>query len=207
MQTKGTEVPAPSNLPEFTQPEAYTGEDGTTYTHKPEHVTALRGAVVVPKTHPLIVLRGRADSLDAAIGLAQVQLQKLGHTKLVEELTQVAAYVMQLLGCEVTGKAVQPLAVCGLQEEEIQQHSHFPLRYYGMNHFAPGYQYGEEVAYLNQLRTMVREVELCACAAFETQGSNAPARPDIIRGYNRLSSLLYVMMFRARAGEYPLPVE
>ena len=47
----------------------------------------------------------------------------------------------------------------------------------------------------------MREVEIAAYTAFKDE-NGVPTRGDIARALNRLSSLFYVMMFRAKTGEY-----
>jgi ethanolamine utilization cobalamin adenosyltransferase len=54
----------------------------------------------------------------------------------------------------------------------------------------------------NRLRTQTREVEIAALEAFAVPGGGPPGRPDLLRALNRLSSAFYVMMLKAKAGEY-----
>ena len=57
------------------------------------------------------------------------------------------------------------------------------------------------MAHLNMVRTQVRETELAAVEAFfdPTEGLQ---REDIIKALNRMSSAVYVMMCRLKAGKY-----
>ena len=48
---------------------------------------------------------------------------------------------------------------------------------------------------LNQLRTKVRETELCAASAFIKD--ETCMRPDILEALNRLSSCVYLLFLRA----------
>ena len=68
---------------------------------------------------------------------------------------------------------------------------------FGIRHFLPGVQYGPMVAELNRLRTLTRETELAAFQAFKGQHGEMD-RVDIIRAFNRLSSLFWIMMFKER---------
>ena len=49
-----------------TPPAAYRTPDGAAFAEKPEHMTHLRGNILVPKTHPRIAFRGGIDTLEAA---------------------------------------------------------------------------------------------------------------------------------------------
>ena len=48
-----------------TPPTAYRTPDGASFAEKPEHMTHLRGNILVPKTHPRIAFRGGIDTLEA----------------------------------------------------------------------------------------------------------------------------------------------
>ena len=57
------------------------------------------------------------------------------------------------------------------------------------------------MAHLNLVRTQVRETELAAVEAF-FDPTKGPEREDILTALNRLSSAVYVMMCRLKAGKY-----
>ncbi|MCD8499300.1 MAG: ATP-binding protein, partial [Clostridiales bacterium] len=64
-------------------------ETGSFYLEKPEHMTHLHGNVLVPKNHPRIVFRGKLDSLQAQIVLAQAILAETApkeSPRLIEDL-------------------------------------------------------------------------------------------------------------------------
>ena len=101
------------------------------------------------------------------------------------------------MACEVRDAPCGELSLWGLSEEEIHQRSHYPERYYGLGHILPHPDMGRWAAELNLLRTLVREVELCACRAFASlDGEGGVTRPDFIRVLNRLSSALYILTYR-----------
>ena len=50
-----------------TPPAAYRTPDGASFAEKPEHMTHLRGNILVPKTHPRIAFRGGIDTLEAEL--------------------------------------------------------------------------------------------------------------------------------------------
>lgn len=191
-----------SALPLFIKPDRFDVVDGSQVAEKPEHLTALRGNLLVPKNHPQIRFRGRLDALEADIVIMQVRFGQLGLPKAVDALGEVLRYVKQILRAEVLDVPFEELPLFGYDEAELRQRSHFPRRYYGLPHFAATAADGEAVVLLNRLRTTVREVELSAYDAFATDGTAEPARVDIIRALNRLSSAVYLMMYAAKTGEY-----
>lgn len=168
----------------------YRGLDGAWYDQKPEHMTQLTGDLLVPKTHPRIVFRGKLDSLESALLL--LCLEEPG---MASECGELLAFVRRILRCEVLEEALPEEKLLGLTQEEARSYSQFPQKYLGTPHFMPEARHGLTVARLNRLRTQVRETELAAAAAFP-QG-----REDIIRGLNRLSSLVYVLMLKSVKGQ------
>lgn len=190
-----------SSLPPFEKPDRYESIYGGTFAEKPEHMTALRGTTLVFKDHKLICLRGKLDSLEARILEVQLAFHKQGLAKIVADLGGVLDYVKEMLRCEVLGEPLGPMHLLGMDEDEIRARSHTPKKYYGMPHFSPSLADGEAVVLLNTLRTQVREAEIAAYEAFKDE-YGIPERGDIIQGFNRLSSVFYVMMFKAKAKEY-----
>ncbi|MCL1840517.1 MAG: hypothetical protein FWF75_02045 [Propionibacteriaceae bacterium] len=191
-----------SALPLFIRPDAFDVIDGSQVADKPEHLTALRGNLLVPKNHPQIRFRGQLDALESDILVAQVAFQRLGLAKGVADLGEVLRYVKQVLRAEVLDVPFDQVSLFGLDDEELRHRSHYPKQYYGITHFAASVEDGEAVVLLNQLRTTVRTVELAAYDAFATGGTAEPRRIDLIRALNRLSSALYLMMFKAKTKEY-----
>lgn len=179
------------------QQETYTTLFGGTLLEKPEYMTHLRGNTLVFKDHPRIIFRGKIDALEAAIILVQLKARAKNDESLVKDLEEVITFIRRLLRCEVSGEAVPEFQLLGLNAEALREQSHHPSQYFGIRHFLPSVQYGEMVAHLNYLRTLSREVELAAFKAF--QGPNGEIeRVDIIRAFNRLSSLFWIMMFKER---------
>ncbi len=162
---------------------------------KEEHTTNLLGPELVHKTHPRIELRGRLDELNARIILVQAQAREAGLPQLEADLGEVRAVVVNLISCEVRDAPCGEITLWGLTEEEIHQRSHTPDRYYGLGHILPHPDMGRWAAEINLLRTLVREVELCACRAFE-EADGGVTRPDLVRALNRLSSALYILTYR-----------
>lgn len=169
--------------------------------NKPEHMTHLRGDVLVYKDHPRIAFRGAIDSLESEILLVQVKAGERRLRGLYNDLEEIVAVIRRLLRCEVSGEAVDEVKLQNLTTDELRAHSHHPSRYYGMHHFLPTAQHGEMVACLNRLRTRARETELTAYKAFREENGEV-SREDILRVLNRLSSLFWIMMFKYLTGAY-----
>jgi ethanolamine utilization cobalamin adenosyltransferase len=166
---------------------------------KPEHMTALRAGELVRKDHKIIKLRGKIDSFEAKLLETQLAFRKSGLIGSEGDVSEVLAYTRAIMRSEVLLEELPPMALFGMGEEEIHDRSHHPMKHFGMPHFMPvTADDGEAVLALNVLRTMAREVEIAAFEAFEN-GDAPPEREDILMALNRLSSALYVMMFRAKA--------
>ena len=168
---------------------------------KPEHMTHLRGNVLVFKDHPRIALRGAIDTLESEIILVQVVAQRLGKEKIVTDLEEVIRFIRKLLRCEVSQEPVGEFQLQGLNEHDLREQSYHPSQYFGIRHFLPTIKHGEMVAYLNKLRTLTRSTELVAYRAFKDEFGQV-SRVDIIQAFNRLSSLFWIMMFKELSGKY-----
>ena len=59
---------------------------------------------------------------------------------------------------------------------------------------------GMVIARINRARCAAREAELLAVEAFSDREGN-PVRVDILRALNRMSSMLYILMIRAKSGK------
>ena len=166
---------------------------------KPEHMTHLRGNILVFKDHPRIAFRGMIDTLEAETML--VQLAATDYPKLVAELEEVLAFVRRFIRCDVLDEPVGEIRLCGYTAEELRQVSHYPEKYLGQPHFLPSHSDGRALLAVNKLRTLARRTELAAYAAFR-DGAGKLTREDIILGLNRLSSLLWIMVIKLKAGQY-----
>lgn len=171
----------------------YRCPDGSFYEEKPEHMTQLKGDLLVSKTHPRIVFRGKLDTLEAMLILYGQEVPELA-----AELAEILAFVREILRCEVLEEPFRRDTLCGLTEQEQRKRSHFPQDYYDQPHFMPEAADGPAIARLNLLRTAAREGELAAVAAF-TDGEGVETRTDLLRAMNRLSSMLYIFMIRQKA--------
>ena len=167
--------------------------DGATTAEKPEHLTHLRGNILVPKTHPIIAFRGEMDSLQAEILWAQLVVAPEIGRKLEEILT----LARNIIRWEVMEEPAQWDKLCGLTQQELRRHSHLPQEYYGIPHFMPSRQDGAEILQLNRVRCAARRAELAAARAF--CGEEGCTRGDILQLMNRMSSMLYILMIQMKA--------
>ena len=161
---------------------------------KPEHMTHLNAEVLVPKTHPRIAFRGKMDTLEAELILCQ-----LADGALKEPVGEVLALARQIIRCDVLEEPLKWEKLCGLTETEQRRRSHFPQEYYGQAHFMPEAEDGAVIARLNRARCAAREAELSAVKAFSDR-EGRPARVDLLRALNRMSSMLYILMVQWKAG-------
>jgi len=174
---------------ESAKPERYRLESGGYMEEKPEHMTHLNREILVEKTHPRICFRGAMDTLEAELLLGILQLPALK-----KELEEVLKLARNVLRCEVLDSPLEEETLFGLDEKELRSHSHFPQNFYGQPHFMPSAQDGETILRLNRIRTLVRNTERSLVAAL-------PGRTDLIRGLNRMSSGIYILMIRSKCYE------
>ena len=71
------------------------------------------------KTHPRIELRGRLDSLNAAIVRVQVGAREAGCAELEKDLEEAREKIGEILACEVRDVPCSELSLWGLTDEEI----------------------------------------------------------------------------------------
>lgn len=172
---------------------------GATLNEKPEHMTHLKGNILVFKDHPRIAFRGMIDALEGEIMLAQQASHD--YPALVKELEEALALVRRLIRCDVLDEPVGELNLCGYDAGQLREYSHYPDKYLGQPHFLPAYTDGPALLAVNKVRTLVRQTELSAYAAFKDVEGNV-TRGDIILALNRLSSLMWIIMIKLKAGRY-----
>jgi len=157
-------------------------------------MTHLNAEVLVSKTHPRIVFRGKLDSFQAELLLCLAECPRWK-----PELEEILSFSRRLIRCDVLDEPFQQDTLCGLTEQEQRRHSHHPQNYYGQPHFMPEPEDGPVIARLNRLRCLARETELAAVRAFQNQ-DGLPTRADLIQALNRLSSMVYILMIRQKSG-------
>ncbi|GHV33440.1 cobalamin adenosyltransferase [Synergistales bacterium] len=172
-------------------------QSGEGFSKKPPRMTHLFANQLVPKTHPRIALRGKLDTLQGEIIMAQTEAAADGKPSLAKDLSETLALARGLLGAEVTGRDMPPVTLFGFSSDELQSISHHVKEHFGFPHPVPDYSMGRMAAVLNLLRAKSREVELAAERAFQKD-----ARDDILLALNRMSSAFYILLCRLLAGYY-----
>ena len=184
------------------QPKFVDYETGAFYLEKPEHMTHLYGNVLVPKSHPRILFRGKLDSLQAQIVLIQAKLaESSGNEKIIDDLGDILTVLREMMRCDVLDEEFKNEIIIGLTHAELRERSHDPMRFFHIKQMLlPDYTMGKAYALLNQLRTQIRETEVAANQAF--RDGKKCTRADIIEELNRLSSAVHIMMCMYLAGLY-----
>ncbi len=180
-------------------PRTYQTLSGAILAEKPEHMTHLRENILVFKDHPRIEFRGRIDTLEAEILLAQ---QASGdYPVLRDELEEILSFVRSLIRADVLNEPVKEFHFLGLDAAQLRAHSHYPAKYYGQGHFMPSWRDPPALLAVNKVRTAVRETERAAYRAFRDENGSV-TREDIILALNRLSSLCWIIEIKLKAGKY-----
>ena len=174
---------------------------GATLQEKPEHMTHLKGNILVFKDHPRIAFRGMIDLLEGEIALCQQVCVREGVPALAEELEEVLDFVRHFIRFDVLEEPVGEVRLCGMTPEELRERSHYPEKYYGQGHFLIRYTDSPAILAVNKVRTVARQTELAAYRAFRDENGGV-GRGDLLLGLNRLSSLLWIMMIKLKAGQY-----
>jgi ethanolamine utilization cobalamin adenosyltransferase len=191
----GPPVPEAPHTPGEQRSVVFYGPGGEVFDTKPEAMTHLSGNNLVYKDHPVIIWRGKLDSLTAMIIEAQALGCEKNNREYVNDLQEILEFIRRLLPCEYRNIPVEEFKLLGLTAEELKARSHDPLKYYGHKHVLIEYRMGPLCVRLNTLRAASRETELAAAAAFKGPDGN-PTREDIIKALNRISSLFYIMIFK-----------
>ncbi len=187
-------------VPDYGKNTFIDAKTGRGYAKKPEHMTHLRGNLLIPKTDARIALRGQLDSLMALLISLQCDSEQLGCHLLTLDLGDLLECVRQILGAEVKEVPLDTTKILGLDTDMLRYQSHNVKKYFGIDHPIPDYTMGKTAASINLLRTKVRETELAAARAFMTP--DGIEREDIIRQLNRLSSAVYIIFLRWLTGYY-----
>ncbi|NIZ47266.1 hypothetical protein PVA44_01635 [Entomospira nematocerorum] len=158
---------------------------------KNSYWTHLRGNQLIEKSHPIIRWRGSMDMLIAKILRVAHDIQDpLIHQKLLE----INTLLRSMLYSDSMACPLNHSQLWGFSLAEIQEMSHHPLIFWGIDHFFVSPDMGKTILDLNILRTEARSLELEALAAFPYGD-----RSDLIEACNRLSSAFYVLMIEIRA--------
>ena len=172
----------------------YCAERGITVcTEKPEHMTQLRGELLVPKTHPSIKLRGKLDSLEALLLQGIAQARELGREQCAAGLQDCFNLAQAIMAAEVKEQALPSWSLLGLDSAALRHASHNPRDWAGIPYPTPHAGMSALCLALNFLRTQVRECERAACEALAH-------RTDMIEALNRMSSAVYLLFLKELVG-------
>lgn len=169
---------------------AYIGPHGEKLNAKPEELTHLYGNQLTEKDNPVIAFRGKLDKLCAVIMEAQVLGEEKGNLAFVNDMQEILEFVRSLLPAEYKRSPLGEFSLLGWSSKTIREKSHNPEKHFGRKHLLVHYSMGALCIRLNFLRTLAREAELAAVAAFRD------TRKDLVEALNRLSSLFYVLMYK-----------
>ena len=168
-------------------------------TAKPEEMTHLNASRLVSKDHPRIRFRGKVDSLQAQIVMAQLALESDGdYAPLVAELEGILTLLREVIRSEVLDEPLGERDILGLTAEELRAQSHDPKKYFGVDPMTPPSRtLGRTWGWMNLLRTTAREAETVAVEAFARPSA---AQRQILQVMNRLSSAFHILMCRIQSG-------
>lgn len=177
---------------------------GSEVADKPDHLTQIDACHLGPKTHPRIVLRGKLDTLQAAVLLAGRAAHDAAATATADHLDQVAAYVRELLAAEYQGRPAAPPSLAGLDDHALHAATHDPRGSLGVDHLTPASTDPAVLLWCNWARALAREAELAALVAHPDP--HDPVATALVHGCNRLSSVLYwVALAHAAADREGVP--
>ena len=161
-------------------------------------LTNLRGNLLSEKDSPIIILRGKIDSLCAMLLEAQLLGERAGNQSFVDDLQEILEFARSIFTAEYREAPMGEFRLLGLDAGDLRERCRHPEKHFGHGHLLMDKSMGELSLRLNLLRTFTSEVEISAVTAFRGQ------RPDIIGALNGLSSLFYVMTYKYLPGDYCL---
>lgn len=180
----------------------YKGLSGESYFEKPEYMTQLKGNILVKKNSFRIRLRGKIDIFLARWIILQKEFEEYKNQNLNRDMESVTALLKKIVIAEVLDENIGEIQVLGENLNKIKEVSHNPKKFYGMDHlFSISSKNNMITLKLNEMRSLVREVEISAIDAFVNENGEIK-REDLLLIFNRLSSIIYVMMLKGEKDEY-----
>ena len=173
---------------------------GAVLMEKPEHMTHLDAQILVPKDHPRILFRGQVDALEADLLLAQREALDEGYRAICKDLGDALEFARQALRRDVLNEPMEAIRLGGLDPAELRARSHMPQKYYHQPHFMPDHTQSRTLLTINRARTTARAAELACYRAFRDV-SGLCTREDLLQGFNRLSSYLWILEIRLASGQ------
>jgi len=170
-------------------------------------MTHLYGSRLVEKDNPVIVFRGKLDSLCSMILEAQILGEEKENRDFVNDLQEILEFVRSLLTVEYKCVPLGEFGVLGYSSKELRERSYNPEKYYGYKHLLMHRSMGALSLRMNLLRAAARETELAAASILRNPVDYNPAfcdsqdtakrcRMDIVKALNRLSSLFYILIYK-----------
>lgn len=172
---------------------------GSQVAEKPSSLTQLNAHHYAPKTHPRIILRGQIDSLHALVLLVQRLAGDAGEGEARSRLGTIAAYCRELLSAEYNERPCDPLELRGISEPDMHKATHDPRAALGVEHLRIDDTEPMLQHWLNMARTQARQLEITALQTFPSP--HHPYGASICHGLNRLSSAIYYVALRLKAGD------
>jgi len=161
--------------------------------------THLYGNQLAEKDNPIIVLRGKLDTLCAMILEAQLLGEQAGNHAFVDDLQEVLDFTRSIFTAEYKGTPLGEFRLLGLSAKHLRERCRHPKKHFGHGHLLMDRSMGALCLRLNLLRTFTREVETSAVAAFRDPPN---PRPDILGALNGLSALFYVLTYKYLPVDY-----
>jgi ethanolamine utilization cobalamin adenosyltransferase len=168
---------------------------------KPEGLTHLYGNQLTEKDNPVIVFRGKLDTLCAMI--LEAQLLGKENQSFADDLQEILEFTRSLLPAEYKCIPLGEFRVLGFTSQDLREQSYNPKKYFGHEHLLMHNSMGALSLRMNLLRTVTRETELSAVALLrDSSDSNRQTREDIVTALNRLSSLFYILIYKYLPKDY-----
>jgi len=178
-----------------------------------DEMTCLYGNRLTEKDNPVIVFRGKLDSLCAMILEAQVLGEDKGNREFVNDLQEILEFVRSLLIVEYKCVPLDEFRILGYNLKELRERTNNPEKYFGCKHLLMHHSMGVLSLRLNLLRAVARETELAAAVILrdpivynfvscESQDTARRCRKDIVKALNGLSSLFYILIYKYLPKDY-----
>lgn len=183
-------------------PAKYRTLFGAALNEKPEHMTHLKGNVLVFKDHPRIAFRGWIDALEAEILLTQQAAAGEGYGALAGELEEVLGFGPALYPLRRAGRAGGGHRAVRLYAGSSSGSTPTILRNTSASPtFWPAIPTDPPCWRSTSCALWCGRPSWPPTPAFRDADGNV-TRGDMILGLNRLSSLMWIFMIKLKAGRY-----
>ncbi|NLB61091.1 MAG: hypothetical protein GX802_01490 [Clostridiales bacterium] len=148
----------------------------------------------VRKDDPKIEFRGRLDSTIASAAYCSSLFLAEKNIEFSEYVAQVTKALMEVMRADIVGGVPRIANIMGEDMDKLHEMSHNPQKYFKKGHFVPAPDSGVALAYLNVLRTHVRECERAYIRVNADLEAMSEVFVSISLALNRISSAVYVLM-------------